>query len=116
MKLSREEIDRRRQEHFVNVETGAKLIERIFGVNRSVDPNEYQKILKEYQDSFPLVCEHEKSMVESCLACDDIFKQCFPENCFKCDMCQSLFVNEEEVDEHGTCDECRYNTRDNPRD
>lgn len=109
MKLSPEEIERRRHEHFKKSAAGADLIEKTFGVNRSIDPNKYQDLLREYQDSFPLVCEHEKSMVEDCMACDEIFKQCFPENCFKCEFCQTLYVNEEEVNEWGICDECRYN-------
>lgn len=110
-KLSIEEIAERRRKHFENVTTGAKLIEKMFVVNRSVDPDAYQELLTEYQETLPLVCEHDKSMVESCLACDDIFKQCFPENCFMCVTCDNLYVNEEEVDEDGICDECRYGSR-----
>lgn len=109
MKLSPEEIERRRHDHFQNAEKGMRLIEKMFGVNRSVDPSAYDKLLEEYQKSLPILCEHDKSMYDTCMACDEIFKQCFPENCFKCDFCQSLFLDEEEITEGGICGDCRYN-------
>ena len=107
-KLTHEEIAERRRLHFENIDRGQKLIERLFGSDRANNPAEYKALFEEWRESIPIVCEHEKSMVESCLACDDIFKQCFPENCFMCVTCDNIYVNEEEVDEDGICDECRY--------
>lgn len=110
-KLTPEEIAERRRQHFESADKGYKIIEAMFNVDRSINPNAYEDLLEEYLESRPLVCEHEKSMVESCLACDDIFKQCFPENCFMCVTCDNLYINEEEVDEDGICNECRYGSR-----
>lgn len=108
--MTPEEIYERRRQHFENVASGAQLIQKMFGNGRSVDSNTFQELLKEYQDMYPAYCEHEKPMVESCMACDEIFKQCFPENCYPCSQCKEIYLDEDELDDD-ICDTCRYGSR-----
>lgn len=110
-KLSSEEIEKRRDQFFKNVDLGIELVRKMITTDRLTDPDEYQKLLKEYRNLHPDYCEHEKPRVENCMACDDIFKQCFPENCLKCNKCLELYLDADEIDQDDICFNCRANNK-----
>jgi hypothetical protein len=89
--LSKEEISRRRQEWFNTCDKRKSLIERICAAYNSGEKELARQLSSEMRALDPRMCEHERSWSSTCMACDEIHKECFPENYVCCAACQKLF-------------------------
>lgn len=105
MKLSPEEISKRREASFIQNEKRIKLIERAMSASADGDMVQYEALCQEISDMNPPECEHQRSWTKECEECDDIDIQCFPENFVACSICNKL-VDVDEPDDNGKCFNC----------
>ena len=126
--LSKEEIDRRRQEWFDTVARRKVLIEKVCTAYNSGKKELARKLSNEMRALDPRECEHGRSWSSTCIACDEIHKECFPENYIPCPrfssppqhrrpwrplpcvICKELF-DPDDLYEENKCDQCLYDER-----
>lgn len=103
--MSPEEKERRRQEFFAESKKHSDLIESAVAAGNSGEQSVYLKLLAELAELVPAFCEHDRSMDSSCMACDEIHKEVFPEHYVACATCKEL-VDLDEPDDNGNCFSC----------
>src|SRR5208283_5793827 len=100
--LSKEEIERRRQEFFALSDKRRDYIERICQAANGGNRELALKLSDEMRALDPRMCEHERSWSSTCIVCGEIHKECFPENYVACGKCKNLF-DPDELYEEGKC-------------
>ena len=108
--LSKEEIEKRRQEFFALSDKRKDFIERICQAANSGNRKLALQLSDEMRSLDPIMCEHDRSWASTCMACDEIHKECFPENYTPCATCKELF-DPDELYEDSKCDQCLYDER-----
>lgn len=110
--MSPEEKSRRRREWKDKAEKRRLLIEKVcahshsHGCARHKGCSEYEGMVEELYNLDPKECEHGRSWASSCLACDEIHKEVFPEHYAKCFGCKKL-ADPDELNEKERCFDCQ---------
>jgi hypothetical protein len=98
--MTPEEITKRRADKEAIDNKRSELLFKLIDASKEEDKTISQKLLEELIALDPPYCEHGRSSVSTCHACDEIDKECFPENYMKCLKCNEL------VYKHNICLDC----------